>query len=71
MAINNLERKGFILQLIVHHERNSEVGTEAKAMERCCLLGFAPHGVPSLLSYITQNYLSGSSPAHSGLDTPE
>jgi hypothetical protein len=36
--------------------RNREAGTEAEAMEECCLL-HCSHGFLGLLSYTTQNYL--------------
>ena len=46
--------------------RNLEAGTEAEAMEVCCLLA----SLPGLLSYRTQNHQPRDSTTHNALGPP-
>ena len=49
--------------------KNLEAGTEAEAMEACCLQ-LAPHGLLSLLSYTTQDSQPRSGTVQSKLGPP-
>ena len=71
MTGSTLERRGFMSVHSCSPSRREvgSGGTEAETME-VAAYWLAPHGLLSLLSYITQDHLPRDGTAHSGLSPP-